>query len=252
MGHSFKNVILSVFLLSVFGSADKASAGEKRGMDDLAMFAERISSTQDECDKATYSKDFSSWCNFYLSGEQEKSDRAWARVLKSVENSDSIILLQRKAATRLLFADIPKGSPIKKVELLDVFQHWLKVAKQTMGENHRFVGDAYASLANYYEGQKLFRNAAINRIRQFNVYNKALGSKNHNSIKALFFACKALYNARDYKTLEARLKQAIAMSESAKYSVGIRESVKLYITLLKQTNRASEAEALANKYRRAL
>lgn len=246
----YKKVILGLVIASSSSCFQSPSfARESRGLDDLAKFNVSQSKDVKLSSQACYSKAFDKWLNFYLMGEFEKSDKAWAQVLLQIKAAQSSTPLMKRAVPRLLFADIPKGSPLKTVEIRKVFKQWVKVAKATMGVNHRFVGDAYASMANYYESQRIYRNAAMYRRKQTEVYKVCFGATNRRAIRALYYYAKNLFLGENFEKAELALKEAIKSSEKAKYSEGTRESVKLYLSLLRKTNRTQEAKRLTGKYR---
>ena len=249
MVDSFRKSVPVIIVLVMAGSIMPVSGKGSTGLDDLATFSEKtMSTTEKNSARASYSKEYEEWSRAYLMGDMEQSDKALAKVLLSIKECESMTLLQRRALPRLLFADIPPGSKLKQVEVMDVFRQWLRVAGKTLGENHRFVGDGYSSLANYCESRKKFSEASNYRMNQYRIYKTAFGEKNQKTIGALYLAASNLYLARDFKAMEPVIKQAIKLSESANYKPGLKNSVRLYVALLKTTNRQKQAQVVASKY----
>ena len=242
----FAGVVLVSCLITSF-SPFPASC-EDTGLDMMAIYAKKHTVTQNDSAKASYSKDYETWSKAYLMGDMKHSDEALAKVLVSMKNCSSLLLLQRRAVSRLLFADIPKGSKLKEVQLKVVFAQWLRVAKKTLGENHRFVGDAYSSCANFSESRNQFSQAAEQRMNQYRVYRRAHGEKSFRTLRALYLSANDMYKAKKYKEMEPTVKKVIKLSEQANFKTGLRNSVQLYISLLKTTKRQKQAQIIAKKY----
>lgn len=244
----FLHVHVLVCCSFVVGMTPVVAKGD-RGLDDFAKFSEKKSTkTNQSCASASFSKDYEDCCNYYLMGDFSRSDKSLSKVLLSLKDCESILTLQRRAVSRLLFADIPKGSKLKEVEIKTIFEQWLRVSKKTMGVNHRFVGDSYSSLANYYESKKQFDLAAKERMNQYRVFKIAKGDKSVRTLRALYLAANDMYRAKNYKQMEPTVKKVIRLSEQAKFQTGVKNSVRLYIALLKTTKRDKQAQIVAKKY----
>lgn len=159
-------------------------------------------------ERVTRSRAYDDWFRFFIGGDKEKAIDAWGKLLGQMDDAHSCIMLQRMAGSRVAFSD---ASDSDSCSFLGLFGSWIKAARKRYGENHRFTGDAYSSMAGYYECEKKFLLAIPYRKRQLRCYERAAGSSQDDVLRVVTYLAVDLVKAHRFEQARPYVYRGLAL-----------------------------------------
>ena len=226
-------ILLFVACLTACG----AQGRETTSLDLLGEVTEMMSKDGKIAAKVAVSPAYDRWFKLYMAGKKEKAMEAWGEVLDHMKEAQTIIPLERRAATRVAFADPVSKADLGQQSYFVLFVHWLRATKKKCGMSHRFTGDCYASLANYYEASKKYSIAATYRTKQLKCYENSRKGKQEQVLRKLLFLSDDLIKSGKHAEGKVVVERAMSMSKKLGRQDAFRKSANSYSRLLRTLKR---------------
>ncbi len=177
---------------------------------DSALFVGKFEDSQAACDRASYSKAYSTWLKDIQHGRTASAEQQWALVLKEAKGAEDIRPLLRTTNARLMFSE----DADVKLSTFDYFESILCATQKAVGPDHVFVACIEDYLSDLYKNNKMWDKAVAHGRRTFAIEEKRLGAKNPKLAKYLKDLANKLIAAEKYDEAMPLIKRCIALSKT--------------------------------------